>query len=133
MRIGSVDRGIEFGKDSIGPDCYRARLTANGLTSEALVDFDRVYANRGDIEQYLSDLAANWKGWSGTRLFETTELELIMLASRDGKGHIEFQIDLKEYPWSVRSSVSVDAGDLERLASEAKNFLCVSVRATAEA
>ena len=122
MRIGDSDRWIDFTKDPLGPSAYRVRVAAEGIAAEAIADFDQPIRGRGDIAGYLTDLAKNWKGWEGPKRFETTESELSISATHDGRGRVEFQIDMRRHPWSVRNVISVDAGDLERLAADTRSL-----------
>lgn len=122
MRIGNSARWIEFTKDPIGPDCYTARISSDGLAAEALVEF----SPNGTPAAFLADLAQHWKGWQGQKRFETFEEELIIEGSHDGKGHIELQVYLStnqepRNPWSVKALIELDAGDLQRLADDASH------------
>jgi hypothetical protein len=117
--IGAVPRGLS-GYDGCHFDA--------SLVSTALSASVRVY----DIQPqnwsaFFSDLAANWKGWPGAKQRESLEGHLSVSATSDSLGHISLRIKLRDVipgapDWRAEGTLVVEAGQLDRLANEAKKF-----------
>jgi Family of unknown function (DUF6228) len=76
--------------------------------------------------QLFNELAANWNGWEGTKVWRAIEGELELKATSDRLGHVTLAVAVSPYPsagqWSAQAEVTVEAGQLERLASDARLF-----------
>jgi hypothetical protein len=76
-----------------------------------------------DIAAYLGDLAANWRGWSGARTWESPEYDLTMAATHEAGSHVNIQVTVKDGPvhtWLVTTSVEVEPGEeMAQLARDA--------------
>jgi hypothetical protein len=73
------------------------------------------------LARYFSDLAANWRGWRGSRDYESIEGDLRIQATHDG--HVKLRVTLWESTvpegWRVEAEVRLDAGEaLTAAASE---------------
>jgi len=99
-----------------------------GISAEAVIDFDQPLPGKGDIAGFLADLAKDWRSWAGSRVFETTESDFSISATHDGKGHVQRIVKLKEYLWTARGTIEVEAGSLDRIAADAKDVFSVSGR-----
>lgn len=74
------------------------------------------------LDAYFADLARDWRGWQGDRQWNALGLRLA--ARHDGLGHVTLDVTLQnDYSsgsrWRVRASLRLDAGALDRLATEA--------------
>lgn len=82
-----------------------------------------------DLEQlarFFGDMAADWRGWKGTRQFESLENDLTISATHDG--HIRLLIELADWHpdgWRVRARLSMEPG--EELARVAEDFRLLAV------
>ena len=78
------------------------------------------------ITDYFDDLAKSWRGWTGEKCWSSLENELTFRATADSVGHITLAFELRLGPyatdWTVSGTVALEAGQLERIASEAENF-----------
>jgi len=78
---------------------------------------------------FFDDLAAQWKGWEGEKLWHSVEEDFALSCTSDGLGHVAMKVTLKSGPykddWCVQAIIHVDAGKLEELASKVKEFLHV--------
>ena len=76
--------------------------------------------------QLFEELAANWKGWEGVNTWLAIEGELELKATSDRLGHVTLGVAMSPYAhagqWSAQAAVAVEAGQLVRLATEAKLF-----------
>lgn len=117
--IGAVPRGLT-GYDGCHFDV--------SLVSTPLSASVRVY----DIQPqnwsaFFSDLAANWKGWPSAKQLESLEGHLAVSATSDSLGHISLRVKLRDIipgapDWRAEGTLVVEAGQLDRLANEAKKF-----------
>jgi hypothetical protein len=77
------------------------------------------------LSDYFGQLADNWRGWSGLRSWSALTGELSLDATIDRAGHVTL-VALLLYgapaAWSVSAVFTVDAGQLESLASQARTL-----------
>jgi len=115
---GEVARGLE-GCDG---DTFTATLAGGPVTASVHV-YDIQFQH---WTAFFADLAANWRGWSGTKTCESLEGHLLLEASSDRAGHVRLRVRLRgsldEDDWLAESSVHLEAGQLERLASRAADY-----------
>ena len=57
---------IEKGDEPV-PLRWRAGLTSSGLTATAELDNDPILFSQPMLRDYFAELAAAWRGWTGTR------------------------------------------------------------------
>lgn len=85
-----------------GPDLRASRQVYEG--------YDEGFTS---LARYFGDLAANWRGWKGSRDFESIEGDLRVRATHDG--HVNLRVSLWESTvpsgWRVETEVRLDAGD----------------------
>ncbi len=74
----------------------------------------------------FEELALSWKGWTGTKVWVAMEGELELKANCDSVGHVIVTVSIPAYAsarkWSSQAYVPIEAGQLERVAREAKLF-----------
>lgn len=74
-----------------------------------------------DLTGFFAGLAENWRGWSGTRNYESIEHDLLLEATHTGS-HVELHFTLQDPSfhdeWCVRGKLTLDAGEELRRASE---------------
>ena len=71
------------------------------------------------------EMAADWRGWTGEKAWQSLEGELQLRAVTDGRGHVGLLAQLSEGAppvWTVTLSLALEAGQLERLARDARAF-----------
>ena len=101
---------------------WRARLEFGDLTAETTVH-ERYSRDVLALDSWFADLADAWRGWSGTR--EWKALGLALAAQHDGLGHVRLDAaldhaHLEADRWTVRASLLLDAGTLDRAARDAR-------------
>lgn len=72
---------------------------------------------------YVDDLAAAWRGWEGTKLFDDDRSTVSIAATHDRVGTVTLRVDAKDGPlwtWRVMVDVSIEPGALERIAADCR-------------
>ena len=114
-----IDQG-----DEPDPLYWRAVLESPGLTATADLDTDPILFNQYLLRDYFSELAANWRGWTGIRTWRTPALAFA--ATHDGLGHVvltaELARDLYDN-WTAVVPLELDAGSLDRVARDVSSFI----------
>lgn len=115
---GRIPRGLT-GYDGCQ---FLARFSSNPVT--AMV---RVYDIRPDKwGDFFLEMAHDWRGWSGVKDHGSLEGHLSLEATSDSLGHIRLVIRLCGVEvgsnWTAESSIVLEAGQLESLASRAKAY-----------
>jgi hypothetical protein len=76
--------------------------------------------------EFFGELAGSWSGWKGTKGWQALEGECSLSATTDSTGHVTLVAHFSSgsYPptWEGKLSLVIEAGALEALAREAKNF-----------
>jgi Family of unknown function (DUF6228) len=76
--------------------------------------------------QLFDELATSWAGWEGVKTWLAMEGELELKATCDRIGHVTLAVSIVPYAqsgqWSAQAGVTIEAGQLERLATEARLF-----------
>ncbi|MFO0967827.1 MAG: DUF6228 family protein [Gemmataceae bacterium] len=105
---------------------FRVRIEDANLVAEA--DVYAEYASEHPARLF-EEMARQWSGWAGELTFESLERELQLRCVHDKLGHITIHVVLRSgcYPedWRVEASVKTEAGQLERLARDARAFFGV--------
>jgi Family of unknown function (DUF6228) len=109
---------------------FVATFSDAGLRAHTLVDLFDDYEMPGSDVTYLAalfdDLAANWRGWTGSKSWSALDGQLDLECSHDGLGHITVTIELHPLDrtrWFVRGGLVIAAGALDELAQSARRFL----------
>ena len=108
-----------------GEDQCIVRLSRRELWAEREVyELERHETLRG-LAALFTELAEDWRGWDGERVWLSLEGEFAARATHNGLGTVELVVTLGEPEpkatgmWSVQASLFLDAGSLERIAKEA--------------
>ena len=126
--IKSSKDGLALEMSIENSDCVIAKVSGTGLQAGAPV---YTYMSQG-IGQYFGDLANNWKGWQGKKEWSSLEGELKLKASCDHLGHIFLSVHLINGAppiWEIQADLTLEAGQLENLATEARAFEAVAFNA----
>jgi hypothetical protein len=112
-----------------------ARLLLRRYQGGLVAEFDapdlssatQVYVLGGcdHLDRFWRDLAENWRGWEGTPSWQSLEGDLELSATSDRLGHVALEVRLEEgapFPWQVHGKISLDAGQLHRIAAAARTF-----------
>jgi hypothetical protein len=65
------------------------------------------------LSRYFAGLADAWRGWSGGRTYESLEGDLYIVATHNGRVHLE--VRLAQFTvvdgWRVQTHLTIDAGE----------------------
>ena len=115
LRFGDVRRARDGSVEYV-----TAVLEVGGLNARAEVV--RNYAQGfDDLVEFFKQLAHDWRGWTGERVWESVEGELLIVAAH--RGHVELDVHLREGAhrrWSARSTLLIEPG--EELSSGARDL-----------
>ena len=109
-------------------DYFLAALRSSGLEATARVGS---YMS-GGLGAFFAGLAGSWKGWEGTRTWSSLEGELELQAKSDHTGHVFLSVRLHygaPARWQAEVELVLEAGQLDRLASDAREFEAAVVSA----
>ncbi|MEX2298377.1 MAG: DUF6228 family protein [Dongiaceae bacterium] len=71
-------------------------------------------------------LAADWKGWTGSRAHESRDGHLKLAATSDALGHVALHLTLRDRigdsDWLCEYTLTVEAGRLGEMARELRTF-----------
>ncbi|MDQ2730252.1 MAG: DUF6228 family protein [Armatimonadota bacterium] len=80
-----------------------------------------------DLVEFFKELSDQWQGWEGEKKWESTDHSLILTATSDRLGHISLEVEISSgsFPleWMLRTTIALEAGGLERIAADVKEFL----------
>lgn len=106
---GSQTLTLKAGEGTPRPDDLVVELHAETLSASATVDALGVR----DLATYFDDLVADWRGWSGSRVWRSVEDDLEI--SAEHHGHVLLRISLRGDPyqsdWRASATVELDPGE----------------------
>jgi hypothetical protein len=113
------------GSDGFGghePWSLTVELEQEGLRSSAEVWLGPV----PPLSNLFDDMAANWRGWNGPKVWDSGEGGLTLACLHDGLGHVSIKAELRQHSgsgWVVQTTIPVDAGQLDALAADVRRLL----------
>jgi len=129
FQVTSRDDQASLRLEAHNRDYFVAELRGLNLHARALVG---TYMSAG-LADLFGDMAARWRGWDGKRTWSSLEGELHLSAEADRTGHIALVARLREgipAVWTVELAVTIEAGQLDLLAREARAFELAVLSAT---
>ena len=118
---------LTFHARTAGKDgCVNAYfVTAEAANFTASVEVDNAPYGSSPAD-FFAQVASEWAGWNGTKAWQALEGEYELSATSDSTGHITIiaRLNAASYPptWEGKLSLIVEAGRLDALAVEAKDF-----------
>jgi hypothetical protein len=81
-----------------------------------------------ELIAFFDDMAAHWRGWDGSKIYESLEGDLRLDAQHDLSGHVKVMVELKgnilPYNWVATGGVITDPGaQMEGAAANARLLL----------
>jgi hypothetical protein len=131
--VGRADDGLHFGNVQRGPKGEIWYVEASLLTAglEASLGVSSHYATGfDDLVAFFCQLASDWRGWRGERVYESMEHELRLAATHDGHVRLAVQLLQSSLPngWSANAVMQLDPGEeLTRIADELAVLLSSSL------
>ncbi|MET3803661.1 hypothetical protein ABIB25_000645 [Nakamurella sp. UYEF19] len=113
VNIGSGGQGLHLEIET--PDHLLATLRSDGLTASCWVFYG--YTNGlQELVRFFEQLAQDWSGWPGTRVWESLEEELRIEAKHE-LGHVQLLVTLtktrtgwRPEGWKVTVHLTIDPG-----------------------
>lgn len=100
-------------------------ITANARNFNASIEVENPPYGMSPAE-FFERIAAEWSGWKGAKEWGAIEGEYNLSATCDSLGHITLEVEINRngYPlcWPGILSLIIEAGQLEKLARDAKAF-----------
>lgn len=80
------------------------------------------------LKKFFAELAENWKGFEGEKVWTSLEAEFAIACTSDKLGHFAIECTIRNYldKWCARNTIYIEAGQLEKIASDVKSFFEVS-------
>lgn len=133
VKIGRDDKFLLLARGHAGagegrgkaPWSLHAHLIANGLRAETQF-WVGPEGGEQPLSQFVSELAEDWRGWHGARVWESAEGGPRLSCTHDGLGHVDIEVELPHLSglgWTAHAVVHVDAGQLEQLATDLQRLL----------
>jgi hypothetical protein len=124
MEIKSAHSGARLRFFELRGDYFRAALTSNMYSGSLKVC---AYTDAHGLADLFQDMAANWQGWNGKKVWASIEGEFSLSCTHDKLGHITIDVMMNEdfgsrETWNLRASLVIEAGQLEAIAAHAKEF-----------
>lgn len=123
---------LKLSEPKLPSACYSVEYLRVSLKDkEIAASSSKVYIYEPyDLATFFEDLAASWKGWEGVKEWHSVEEDFALSCTSDGLGHVAMEVTLKsgvyEDDWCVKAVIHVEAGQLEEIAAQVKQFLHVS-------
>jgi len=122
MLVRSTRSDVSLELTACGGEYVDVSITRHDLTARHKVT---VYTDPDGIARFFRSMAYEWRGWSGSKTWESLEGELRLSASRDSVGHVFVAVGLMTAqgapdPWRVEAELTIEAGMLEQVATDAE-------------
>lgn len=83
-----------------------------------------------DLVLFFNDLSAQWRGWTGSKNFESLEGDLRFSARHDGHVSLDFEVSQTSVPrgWSLAGVLLLDPGEeLSNVAQKIESFFSARI------
>lgn len=122
IKSTETDALLEF--SDLSGDFFKVSLHS---TSHSAVREVYAYTDAEGIARLFQEAASEWRGWSGTKCWESLEGEFKIELKADKTGHITINVDINHdcgnsEPWRLKSCIMIEAGQLETIAKRATEF-----------
>jgi uncharacterized protein DUF6228 len=132
IRIISTEPGVQL--ELIWQDERTVHVTIRdeGLVAESDVWWNDYMDEPAALATFFEDLAANWRGWSGSKVWRAAESPFQLSGAHDGLGHVYLDVELRsgwyEDDWRACTRIVLEAGALDDTVSKLRAFLLPSSR-----
>ena len=115
----------DWGLETEVENYYLATVRANGFeVGQNIYAYD---PKNDGLAKFFAELAADWKGWQGTRNWSSLEGEFEIECEHDGLGNIRTVARLHKnryygVGWTAEIRFEISAGQLDQIAHELTRF-----------
>ena len=129
----SKDRGeLEFSEKegltrAAGSEYFRVTIRNhnNMWASSKIYSFDPFNQS---LKKFFEELAENWKGLDGEKVWKSLEGEFTLVCTSDSLGHFAIKSTIRNDLDTISvNTIYVDAGQLDKIATEIGNFFDLSI------
>jgi hypothetical protein len=105
------------------------KVRSAGLVASGWADLESWNGGARALVDYFTDLAENWRGWTGAKEWRDAGATLALSATHDGIGGIVVRVDLRTLPyeapgsWGTVAMVPLEPGEMERVAMDLRAWL----------
>lgn len=122
LKSSNSDAALEF--SDIDGDCFRITLLPRDHSATRRV---YAYTDASGIARLFGEAAREWKGWKGSKHWESLEGELRLELKIDRLGHVSLVVRIRSDrggvdPWQLQAELGLDAGRLEGIARDAEQL-----------
>lgn len=124
VTIKSVNTGAKLEFSDVRSEYFTVAFSSVFLSAS-----HQVWVYTGDCKRLVGlflDMAKNWTGWEGAKTWDAIEGDFSLSCTSDKLGHITLEVELagRDPPelWSAKFNVEVEAGQLEKIASEMRTL-----------
>ena len=87
-----------------------------------------LYTDYQDYYRYFQNIADSWKGWQGSKKWQTVEGDFQLEATHDSQSYVFLKLTLIknqgiEDEWVLNGRIKIDLGQLDGIANEIKQTL----------
>jgi hypothetical protein len=124
FQIKSIETDALLEFFDLSGDYFKVSLRS---TSHSAVREVYAYTDPEGIARLFQEAAREWRGWSGTKSWESLEGEFRIELKTDKSGHITINVEINHdcgnpEPWRLKSCIMTEAGQLETIAKRATQF-----------
>ena len=119
--IESAENQASLELSPVDESFFQATLRSSGARGATKVV---KYMSQG-LAALFEYFSANWKGWQGSKNWNSLEGELSVSAHCDRLGHVFLDVSLRDGAparWTLKVSIVLEAGALRKLADSARQF-----------
>jgi hypothetical protein len=83
------------------------------------------FAEFDGLAELFAELARDWRGWEGSRVWESADDDFLVVCKHDGIAGVRVEVTLRhhEEDWEVTSELFVELGPLDALARDVRSFI----------
>ena len=134
VELGSASEHLLLSLEPDGPALAYlvADLSVDGMSATKKV-YSHYASGWRELADFFAGLAADWRGWSGTREWTSLESDL-KIEARHEFGHVQLHVTLRNpmagwgnQGWSASADLTLEPGEqLSRVTDELKNLVDTS-------
>ncbi|MFS0892861.1 DUF6228 family protein [Microbacterium sp. 179-I 3D3 NHS] len=117
-RVGTNSEFLEImgAPDSGTPTRATVRLALEGMTAATTIE-QHWSDGFGDLAAFFADLEAHWRGWSGSKTWQSMEGDLVLDAEHtDGRLKLHVTVRRERFDrandgWVVEGDLTIDLGE----------------------
>lgn len=124
LQLKSSNSEAEIHFSDVEKDNFRVAVVARDHSASRSV---YAYTDALGVARLFADAARDWRGWDGSKVWQSLEGELRLEMSADGRGHVFLRVQIRSNPggsdpWQLDAEIGLDAGQLGEIAARARRL-----------